>query len=86
MIMVDAPNGYIPSLTKRVEELHIACPDAFIIAGNVVDAAGASEILKAGAKCIKVGIGNGSCCRTRVKTGVGRPQASALIEVADFAH
>lgn len=86
LIMVDAPNGYIQSLLDRVEELHLACPEAFLIAGNVVTADGAVELIKAGAKCLKVGIGNGSCCRTRTKTGVGRPQASAIIECADIAH
>ena len=86
MMMVDVPNGYIPSLLERVKEMHEKCPNAFIIAGNVVDAAGASQILDAGAKCVKTGIGNGSVCRTREKTGVGRPQLSALIEVADICH
>lgn len=86
MIMIDSPNGYIPSLIKRIEDIHNYCVNSFIIAGNVVDSSGAVEILRAGAKCVKVGIGNGSCCRTRTKTGVGRPQASALIDVANYAH
>lgn len=86
ILMVDAPNGYLTSLINRVAEIHKACPDAFIVAGNVVTADGLGALVKAGAKAAKVGIGNGSCCRTRVKTGVGRPQASALIECADIAH
>lgn len=59
MIMVDVPNGYIPSLVDRVKELHERCKDACLIAGNVVDAAGASQLMDAGVKIVKAGIGNG---------------------------
>lgn len=59
MLMIDVPNGYIPSLINRIRELHSYCIDTCIIAGNVVDAAGASQLLDAGAKIIKIGIGNG---------------------------
>ena len=86
MMMVDVPNGYIPTLVDRVKELHKQCPDACIIAGNVVDAAGASQLMDAGVKVVKAGIGNGSVCITREKTGVGRPQLSTLIEVSDICH
>lgn len=86
MLMVDVPNGYIPSLVDRVKELHEKCPNACIIAGNVVDAAGAAQLMDAGVKVIKAGIGNGSVCLTRLKTGVGRPQLSTLIETADACH
>lgn len=86
MVMVDVPNGYIPSLTARVREIHEHCREICIIAGNVVDAAGAAQLMDAGVKVIKAGIGNGSVCLTRLKTGVGRPQMSTLIEVADACH
>jgi GMP reductase len=86
MIMIDVPNGYISSLVTRINELHTLCPDACIIAGNVVDSAGASQLIDAGATIIKVGIGSGSACLTRKKTGVGRPQLSTIIEVADICH
>lgn len=85
-LMVDVPNGYIYTLLDRVSLLHEKCPDACIIAGNVVTTDGAKDIIRAGAKIVKAGTGNGSCCRTRVKTGVGRPQASTLIEIADAVH
>lgn len=85
-IMIDVPNGYIPSLVNRIKEIHSYCKDSCIIAGNVVDAAGASQLMDAGAKVIKSGIGNGSVCLTRIKTGVGRPQLSTIIEVADVCH
>lgn len=86
MIMVDVPNGYIPTLVDRVKELHDKCKDACMIAGNVVDAAGAAQLMDAGVKIVKAGIGNGSACLTRLKTGVGRPQLTTLIEVADACH
>lgn len=86
MIMIDVPNGYIPSLVDRIKFIHKECPDSMIIAGNVVDSAGASQLIDAGARIIKCGIGNGSVCLTRLKTGVGRPQLSALIDVVDICH
>lgn len=86
LLMIDVPNGYIPSLIDRIKELCEYCKDSAIIAGNVVDAAGASQILDAGAKIVKAGIGNGSVCITRLKTGVGRPQLSTIIEIADICH
>lgn len=86
IMMVDVPNGYIPTLVDRVKELHMQCPDICIIAGNIVDAAGAAQLMDAGVKVVKAGIGNGSVCVTRAKTGVGRPQLSTLIEVADACH
>lgn len=86
MIMVDVPNGYIPTLVDRVKELHEKCKDACMIAGNVVDAAGAAQLMDAGVKIVKAGIGNGSACLTRLKTGVGRPQLTTLVEVADACH
>ena len=61
-------------------------PDKTIIAGNVVTGEMVEELILAGADIIKVGIGPGSVCTTRVKTGVGYPQLSAIIECADAAH
>lgn len=86
MIMIDVPNGYIPSLVDRIKFIHKECPDSMIIAGNVVDSAGASQLIDAGACIIKVGIGSGSVCLSRFKTGVGRPQLSTIIDVADICH
>ncbi len=86
MIMIDVPNGYIPSLIERIKEIRNHCTRSFIIAGNVVDSAGVVQIIDAGANCSKVGLGNGSVCRTREKTGVGRPQLSTIVETADTCH
>ena len=62
------------------------CPKATIAAGNVVTADMTQELILAGADIVKVGIGPGSVCTTRVKTGIGYPQLSAVIECADAAH
>jgi len=59
MLMIDVPNGYIQTLLDRIQLFSTRCPDLFIIAGNVVTADGAKDILNAGAKCVKAGIGNG---------------------------
>ena len=59
---------------------------ASIIAGNVVTADMTSELILAGADIVKVGVGPGSVCTTRIKTGIGYPQLSAVIECADAAH
>lgn len=85
-ICVDVPNGYISKLIDRIKELHAAIPNALIIAGNVVTPDISQDIILAGGMCAKVGIGPGSVCLTRKKTGVGRPQASAVIDCADACH
>ena len=64
----------------------IKYPDHVIVAGNVVTPEMTEELILSGADIIKVGIGPGSVCTTRVKTGVGYPQLSAIIECADAAH
>ena len=61
-------------------------PSATIIAGNVVTADMTAELILAGADIVKVGVGPGSVCTTRIKTGIGYPQLSAVIECADAAH
>ncbi len=71
---------------KFVKKTREQYPDKVIIAGNVVTGEMVEELLIAGADIIKVGIGPGSVCTTRVKTGVGYPQLSAIIECADAAH
>lgn len=85
-IIIDVPNGYIPNLIRRIHELRDAIPTALLIAGNVVTPDIAQDIIFAGAKCVKLNIGNGSVCRTRLETGVGRPTLSTVIECADACH
>ncbi len=85
-ICIDVANGYSEHFVKFVKQTRKNFPDKVIIAGNVVTGEMVEELLLAGADIIKVGIGPGSVCTTRVKTGVGYPQLSAIIECADAAH
>ena len=85
-ICIDVANGYSEHFVDFVKKAREKYPDKIIIAGNVVTGEMVEELLLAGADIIKVGIGPGSVCTTRVKTGVGYPQLSAIIECADAAH
>lgn len=85
-ICIDVANGYSEHFVKFVKKVREKYPDKVIIAGNVVTGEMVEELLLAGADIIKVGIGPGSVCTTRLKTGVGFPQLSAIIECADAAH
>lgn len=85
-ICVDVANGYSQKFVDFVKQSRSLFPEKIIIAGNVVTGEMVEELLLAGADIIKVGIGPGSVCTTRVKTGVGYPQLSAIIECADAAH
>ncbi|MEI8592589.1 GMP reductase [Photobacterium sp. Hal280] len=85
-ICIDIANGYSEHLVEYVEKVRHAFPDKVISAGNVVTGDMVEELILAGADIVKVGIGPGSVCTTRVKTGVGYPQLSAIIECADAAH
>jgi len=85
-ICVDVANGYSEHFVNFVQKMRKNHPNKVIIAGNVVTGEMVEELLLAGADIIKVGIGPGSVCTTRVKTGVGYPQLSAIIECADAAH
>lgn len=85
-ICIDVANGYSEHFVAFVKKARQEYPDKVIIAGNVVTGEMVEELLLAGADIIKVGIGPGSVCTTRVKTGVGYPQISAIVECADAAH
>lgn len=85
-ICIDVANGYSEHFVAFVKRTREQFPNKVIMAGNVVTGEMVEELLLAGADIIKVGIGPGSVCTTRVKTGVGYPQLSAIIECADAAH
>lgn len=85
-ICIDVANGYSEHFVSFVKQTRKKFPQKVIIAGNVVTGEMVEELLLAGADIIKVGIGPGSVCTTRIKTGVGYPQLSAIIECADAAH
>ncbi|MEJ5050884.1 GMP reductase [Chryseobacterium culicis] len=85
-LCIDVANGYSEHFVGFVKKARANFPDKIIIAGNVVTGEMVEELLLVGADIIKVGIGPGSVCTTRVKTGVGYPQLSAIIECSDAAH
>jgi len=85
-ICIDVANGYAQSFVAFVKKVRAAFPEKTIIAGNVVTGEMVEELILSGADVVKVGIGSGSVCTTRVKAGVGYPQLSAVIECADAAH
>ena len=85
-ICIDIANGYSEHFVDFVRLVRNDFPDINIITGNVVTADMTQELILAGADVVKVGIGPGSVCTTRIQTGVGYPQLSAVIECADAAH
>jgi GMP reductase len=85
-VCVDVANGYSERFSDFIKQLRDAFPAIVIIAGNVVTGEMTEELILSGADIIKVGIGPGSVCTTRIQTGVGFPQLSAVIECADSAH
>ena len=85
-ICIDVANGYSEHFSKFLKSVRDKYPTKTIIAGNVVTADMTQELILSGADIVKVGIGPGSVCTTRIHTGVGYPQLSAVIECADAAH
>ena len=85
-VCIDVANGYTELFINFVSSFREDNPDMCIIAGNVVTGDITEQLILAGADIVKVGIGPGSVCTTRLKTGVGYPQLSAVIECGDAAH
>ena len=85
-ICIDVANGYSERFSKFIKSVRDKYPTKTIIAGNVVTADMTQELVLNGADIVKVGIGPGSVCTTRIQTGVGYPQLSAVMECADAAH
>lgn len=85
-ICIDVANGYSEHFVDFLRKVREAYPHHAICAGNVVTGEMVEELILSGADIVKVGIGPGSVCTTRVKTGVGYPQLSAVIECADAGH
>jgi GMP reductase len=86
MICVDVANGYTERFVDFLKKVRDTFPDKVIMAGNVVTGEMVEELILSGADIVKIGIGPGSVCTTREKTGVGYPQLSAIIECADAGH
>ena len=85
-VCIDIANGYSEHFVDHVRKVRENFSDLVIIAGNVVTADQTQELILNGADIVKVGIGPGSVCTTRIQTGVGYPQLSAVMECADAAH
>lgn len=84
-LVVDSSHGHSKGVLGGVERIKREYPDVVIVAGNVATGAGTQALIDAGADAVKVGIGPGSICTTRVVTGCGVPQVTAVMEAADVA-
>jgi len=82
VLCLDSSHGHSQGVLDAVKELKKAFPDTPVIAGNVATYAGARDLIAAGADCVKVGIGPGSICTTRIVTGAGMPQITAIAEAS----
>ena len=85
-ICLDVANGYTEIFTNTVSKVREKYPYKTIIAGNITTSEMAEQLILSGADIVKAGIGGGSVCTTRIKTGVGYPQLSCVIECADAVH
>ena len=86
VLVLDSAHGHNINVINSVRRVKEAFPDVQLIAGNVATAEAAEALIKAGADCIKVGIGPGSICTTRIIAGIGVPQITAIYDVAKLAE
>ena len=80
VLIVDSAHGHSEGVLRTVSQLREAFPDTQLVAGNIATEAGAREMVRRGVDAVKVGIGPGSICTTRVVTGVGVPQVTAIVD------
>ena len=85
VITIDTAHGHSSGVLKRVEEVRSKFPNLTIVAGNVATAAATEALIKSGADVVKVGIGPGSICTTRIVAGIGVPQLTAIMDCAEMA-
>jgi IMP dehydrogenase len=86
LAVIDTAHGHTANVLETVERVKTAFPDLALVAGNVVTAEGTRDLIAAGADVVKVGVGAGSICTTRVVTGAGMPQITAIEACAAEAH
>ncbi len=86
VLVLDSAHGHSKNIMKCVKMVKEAFPDTPVIAGNIATAEAAEDLIAAGADCLKVGIGPGSICTTRVVAGIGVPQITAVYDVAKVAQ
>jgi IMP dehydrogenase len=82
LLVVDTAHGHQEKMISALQAVRSVSPAVPVVAGNVVTAAGTADLIEAGADIVKVGVGPGAMCTTRMRTGVGRPQFSAVLECA----
>ena len=80
IIVLDSAHGHTVNVINALKKVKAAYPDLPVIAGNVATAAGCEDLIKAGADCVKIGMGPGSICTTRVVAGIGVPQITAIMD------
>ena len=85
VIAIDTAHGHSAGVLKKVEEIKAKFPGITLIAGNVATAAATEALIKSGADVVKVGIGPGSICTTRIVAGIGVPQLTAVMDCAEMA-
>jgi IMP dehydrogenase len=85
-LTIDTAHGHSAGVIRAIQRIKHNWPNAQVIAGNVVTAEGTEALIKAGADCIKVGVGAGSICTTRIISGAGMPQMSAIFNCARAAR
>ncbi len=85
VVVVDSAHGHSANILKAVQEIKRAYPNLPVVAGNIATGAAAKALIEAGADAIKVGIGPGSICTTRVVAGIGVPQITAIMDCYDVA-
>ena len=85
VLALDSAHGHSKNIIEKVKEIKAAFPDIPVIAGNIATAEAAQALIDAGADCLKVGIGPGSICTTRVVAGIGAPQITAVYDVSQVA-
>ncbi|MDO6704627.1 IMP dehydrogenase [Photobacterium sp. 1_MG-2023] len=86
VLLIDSSHGHSEGVLQRIRETRAAFPELPIVGGNVATADGARALIEAGVSAVKVGIGPGSICTTRIVTGVGVPQITAIAEAASVAN
>lgn len=86
IVGLDSAHGHSQNVINTLQEIKAAFPDLPVIAGNIATAEAAEDLIKAGADCIKVGVGPGSICTTRIVAGVGVPQMTAVHDCAQVAE
>lgn len=86
LLVVDTAHGHQEKMIQVLQAVRGVSPEVPVVAGNVVTAAGTADLIEAGADIVKVGVGPGAMCTTRIQTGVGRPQFSAVLECAAQAR